>query len=788
MLHTLRCRLLAGLLLTAGLLGAPSPARAQKLLLQGFWWDYWNNNYQNKWADYLVALAPRLRAMGIDQIWIPPTTKGANQGVGYNPFDHYDLGDKYQKGNARTRVGDKDELLRMVAMLHANGIEVVQDIVLNHVIGAGTNNGGGGQDPAAWDDGSTSKYKNFRYASWTTPGSNETGANYLARSGRWPKNWQNFNPNPGNNSTSGNWNQVMFGPDVSFYEGSYGQSSNATFNPTQGPNYMRNQAREWLIWYKKQMGFDGVRLDAAKNFPDWASEDFLYNLQHNAAFASTGDAMFAVGEIVGGAGELDGWCNAVQNRAGTFDFSLRNAFKGIVSGNGNFDMGSLPSQQQQNRVQNYNGNYIHRTVPFVNNHDTFRPIPLANGNYDNWDNANELGGGHIDPRDSRLSAAYAAMLAVDGSPQIFFEDLFDVGTTGKRFSHQPDNATDLPVRDDLLNLLWCHQNLRFKEGAYNVRGQHPDHLIIERAGRAIIGANDSWDTWQNHTISTSFSPGTQLKDYSGANGTAIVTVGGDGRVAINTPPCNGSAASGRRGYSVWAPTGISQNYELTPRRTTQEWEMANDLGDSHPLSLKQGGAVPDNSLQWRTCGRIYVAPGQPISYTCTPTEALRPVVVGLVDLGVSGTRAADSVQGTGVLTRTYTPRTGGWKILKIRNASATGLGQRAYVKVEYLAPAAFLPAAPTGLANQSLVEADASLDLWPNPASATDGTTLAIRAARPRAATALVFDALGREVSRQPVPLLEGVTTVALPLANLRPGLYVVRVPELNLTRRLVVE
>ena len=42
--------------------------------------------------------------------------------------------------------------------------------------------------------------------------------------------------------------------------------------------------------------------------------------------------MYAVGEWVGGLTELDQWCNDVQNRAGTFDFSLRNALTGIVQG------------------------------------------------------------------------------------------------------------------------------------------------------------------------------------------------------------------------------------------------------------------------------------------------------------------------------------------------------------------------------------------------------------------------------------------------------------------------
>lgn len=98
-----------------------------RVLLQGFWWDFWNNNYPNNWATYLAELSPRLAEMGIDAVWIPPTIKNPGQWVGYAPFDHYDLGDKYQKGFTGTRIGTKDELLRMVAVMHANGIDVIQD-------------------------------------------------------------------------------------------------------------------------------------------------------------------------------------------------------------------------------------------------------------------------------------------------------------------------------------------------------------------------------------------------------------------------------------------------------------------------------------------------------------------------------------------------------------------------------------------------------------------------------------------------------------------------------------
>ena len=646
----------------------------RQVVLQAFWWDYWNGNYPNGWANYLAELAPRLKELGVDAVWIPPTIKNQGQnGVGYSPFDHYDLGDKFQKGFLKTRIGDKDELLRMVAVMKANGIDVIQDIVFNHVDGAGSSNGGGGQDPAAMDDGRTSKFKNFRYVSWVTPGNNETSANYLARSGRFHKNWQNFYPNPGNACCSNDINSVWWGPDISYEANAFGQSSNAVFNPLQGSNYMRNEMRNWVIWNKKQIGWDGVRLDAVKHFSTAVTEDFLWNMQFGSLWANGGNEMFAVGEWVGGGNELDAWANNVQNRAGTFDFALRNALTGIVNGNGNFDMGTVPSFQQQNRQ---------RTVPFVNNHDTFRPQLSTTGNYTGWNTGSQLGP-HIEPNNGRLSVVYAIALAVDGAPQVFFEDLFNIGYLGNRFSHRPTVDSTLPVRSDIANLMWCHQNLRFKDGAYLVRWQAADALVIERSGKALVAVTDHWTNWQNLTaVQTSFPDGTVLVDYSGAN-TGTRTVYGGGKVDISIPPCNGTALQGRRGYSVWAPQGINANYNRPAKRITQEWEMDNDLGDRHVSSLQQGGRTPNNSLECRVVGRVFAKAGEPIDVEVYPGDTLRALTMVILDADCN---PIDSVSGAGTLLKSYTPNQSGWHTIRLRNSTATQPGQKAWVKVSYEAP------------------------------------------------------------------------------------------------------
>ena len=645
-----------------------------KVLLQGFWWDYYNSNYNNRYSDYLVDLAPRLRSVGIDAVWIPPSIKNTQiLDMGYAPFDHYDLGDKNQKGSLKTKLGDKDQLLRMVGVMKANGIDVIQDIVLNHTTGAGSISGNGGRDPAALDDGITNKYKNFRYVCYKSPALNSTAGNYTSREGRFYKNWQNFYPNNGFNCCTNEINTPYWGPDISYESSSYGQSSNCIYNPLQSPNYMRNGMRDWLLWYKKQVGFSGVRIDAIKHFPAYVAEDYLWNLQHGNGWANLTDDMFAVGEWVGGATELDQWCNDVQNRAGTFDFSLRNALTGIVQGQGNFDLGSVPNYQQSNR---------NRTVPFVNNHDTFRPILSSDGNYTGWNYSQQLGP-QIEPNDPRLSLVYAITFALDGSPMVFFEDLFDIGYNSNRYGHDPKDTNQLPMRSDIVNIIWCHQNLDFKNGAYLVRWQENDALVIERDAKAIIAVNDNWNNWKSLSgVQTNWTDGTVLKDYSGANLNTITVYGG-GKIDISIPPCDGSATNGRKGYAIWGPDGITTNYINSSESITQEWEMSDDLGDSHIASLQQGGKLPSNSKECRIVGKIHASPLQNINIELYPLFDNLSIDILLLN---SNCNIIDSVSGIGTIFHDFIITAEDIYTIKIRNTTDSQLGQKCWVKVNYKAP------------------------------------------------------------------------------------------------------
>ena len=668
------------------LLGLLSPISLQadvhkKVILQAFWWNYWNENYPNSNANYLTELAPRLKEYGINAVWIPPSMKntGTNS-VGYSPFDHYDLGDKFQKGTTYTRFGTKDEFLRMVAVMHANGIEVMQDIVLNHVDGAGGTNGAGGEDTGAWDN----KWKNFRYVSYATPAKSGNEADYWSRSGRWSKNWKNFHPNSAHNCNSGDICSDWWGPDVCYWEGAYGRSSNIVgYNPTQSANYMRNEARNWMMWFKKQTAVDGYRWDAVKHIPDWFQQDMLWNVKYSLpSWCQGSEDMFSVGEYVGSQTEMDNYCTAIQYAnggnefsMGTFDFSLRSSIQNVIQGGGFGDIGSIPGSQQTKRFANYASQKVHRVVPFVNNHDTFRPILDDDGKYKGWDYSNQIGG-NVDPFDKRLGMAYAIIMGVDGNPGIFMEDLFNL-SNGKRFSHDPKNETDLPVRSSVRNLIWCHQNLDFKYGDYKVRYQSEDLLVIERAGKAIIAITDNISANQEAWIDTDFR-NVDMKDYS--NGTSeIRQVYADGRFNVKI-----TNVGKELGYAVWAPNGVAGTYApYRAKSTTQEWEMANDLGDSHCESLGQGGALPASTHQ-RVAGKIYVEKDKVVSYNLFPELSGYAITLALYDLnGNLLKKQSDDKEFAGDWTATYT----GWVTLKIWNNNAENVTQKCWVRAKYYAPA-----------------------------------------------------------------------------------------------------
>ena len=111
-------------------------------MMQAFYWNLPVDeaNLNGNWWDNLSNKANELKDAGITAIWIPAPSKG-NWGIadmGYGIYDHYDLGNYYQKGTTETRFGSLQELENMISTMHSTTggkpkISVYADAVLNHV-------------------------------------------------------------------------------------------------------------------------------------------------------------------------------------------------------------------------------------------------------------------------------------------------------------------------------------------------------------------------------------------------------------------------------------------------------------------------------------------------------------------------------------------------------------------------------------------------------------------------------------------------------------------------------
>jgi hypothetical protein len=116
---------------------------------------------------------------------------------------------------------------------------------------------------------------------------------------------------------------------------------------------------------------------------------------------------------------------------------------------------------------------------------------------------------------------------------------------------------------------------------------------------------------------------------------------------------------------------------------TQEWEMADDLGDSSPASLQQGGSLPSNSRDCRVVGRIFPDSASAVLVNIYPENPNNPITLEVLN---AQCEVIDTLSATGTMSYTANTTYSGWHTLRIRNTSNAQAGQKCWVKVTYTAP------------------------------------------------------------------------------------------------------
>jgi alpha-amylase len=450
--------------------------------------------------------ASRLKAMGIDAVWLPPAHKGmeGESSTGYDSYDLYDLGEFDQKGSIRTKYGTKQDYIDAVHAAREAGIQVYSDIVLNHLGGADDhepvtvrkvnpdNRNEFISEPFEIDaytvfnyPGREGKYSQFKWDFQCF-----TGVDYDARTeesavysiqNEYGSGWENVL-----DTENGNYDYLML-TDIDFR------------NP-----HVREELKKWGEWFYHTAEMDGFRLDAIKHMP---AEFFNEWLDHMRSV--TGKELFTVGEYwsPGDLQSMLDYINATGRRMSLFDACLQANFSRASKEGENFDLTTILQGTLVEALPEL-------AVTLVENHDT-QPLQSLEQTVEPWFRAH----------------AYAVILLREaGYPCVFYSDVYgssytDKGTDG--FDHEV-TLEPLPQLEALLNLR--------KDRAYGEQRDYLDHPSCigwtrsgdnghQNSGIAVILSNGSAGT-KRMEVGVHFA-GSVFRDYL-SHHQGEVTIGEDG--------------------------------------------------------------------------------------------------------------------------------------------------------------------------------------------------------------------------------------------------------------------
>jgi|GEM_PF-687989 len=506
-------------------------------------------------TDYktIMQRLPEVVEAGYGAIYLPGPQKSGGGGldIGYAPFDHFDLGDRVQKGSMKTRYGTTTELQNLIKVAHRLGIKVYCDIVLNHM--ANRASAGINTYPSLIPE-------DFHITSSTNTTNTEV-------------NW--------NNDAALSFN--MFNRDLLGLADLSQEDGNATGNPITLPPYaqftgvgeptfIRNNTvpqyypggtptsetvgqylRRWMVWLSTTIGFDGFRLDAVKHVPPtvfgfapeqpmWSGATFTHGDIINVVRAAAPEAYFFGENYAGINSTTERYSQREYLKTGMnlIDFPLVFNLRDVLNSNG---FGNLSAKLgNPYGVDTYGTPYQNggfgplQSVGFLQSHDDGPPT------------SNNLG--------------YAFLLTRPGRPKVYYDGNNILPGNWSNFP-RPGRADALGISNDVVPVLMNAQK-RTARGYLVNRWMQPNDsdtsklYVYERQvngqGVGLIGLNLRGDASGAITelVQTNFPAGTTLEDLTGQM--PNLTVGGDGKVSLTVPP-NYSATEGNngKGYVIYAP-------------------------------------------------------------------------------------------------------------------------------------------------------------------------------------------------------------------------------------------
>jgi len=512
-------------------------------LLQGF---YWNTYPGGTWYDSLAMRAPQLARAGIQSVWFPPPSKGnaGRSDVGYTPYDYFDLGEFDSRGGDQTsgfgafiptRYGTFTQLKNAIDQLHANGVEVYMDIVLNHRSGGSPEqNPFIGYFPYSLVDG--------RYVGWDGSLYTQNDSSFV------PPKRVSFTAFPLKNgsgrfaSTPGNGGQYVYpngaiNPDntsdifgsqwgyFEFYKNTFAYDV-ALHDWDGNPLPAGDSLIVWGNWLTNRLNLDGFRFDFVKGIH--------WNYLKRWLDSGSMKGKFSVGELYDGdTGRLKDWLgkmSGTQKQASVFDFNMRFGYKEFSDAGPNYDVRNFNTRGLVNQ-----GAPGDRVVTFVDNHD-----------FDRLDFENKVSGDGHSPVIGSKVLAYAHLMTHPGYATIWYRDYYWYGLRDEinkllaiRKSFVSGSHEVLTARTDGFAPFWPGNASEDPKRVYVMRrygsgGKTGVLFALNNSDQYDIGVWVSAFDWGNR----------KLYDVTG-NSPDTLQVYADSRVLVKTK---------KNSYHIWVPT------------------------------------------------------------------------------------------------------------------------------------------------------------------------------------------------------------------------------------------
>ena len=299
------------LLCTLAVMAQGWPQNYGGVMLQGFYWDSFNDTQWTRLEKQADDLATTFSL-----VWVPQSGNCGGTSMGYDDLYWF---------NQNSSFGSEADLRSMINTFKTKGIGTIADVVINHR-----------KNVSNWVDFPKETYNGVEYELLSTDicKNDDDG-----ETKKWAdKNGYSLSEN---NDTGEGWGGMR---DLDH------KSEN-----------VQNNVKAYLDFLINDLGYSGFRYDMVKG----------YSAKYTKMYNESAKPEFSVGECWDSSGKIKSWIDGTDKTSAAFDFQFRYTVRNAINNN---DWSYLGKQNDGNwpLVSNdyNNGSYRQYAVTFVENHDT----------------------------------------------------------------------------------------------------------------------------------------------------------------------------------------------------------------------------------------------------------------------------------------------------------------------------------------------------------------------------------------------------------------------------------